>query len=288
MQHVTVSDRAFVFDPNDGTFTDAHLPGGPKLKLDHDELGPYFYDPENPQADIVRPKGAELKQFVNYQPIPDGVTYRVPATTAAQGDATIAASNASAANEGRKQAARDANEQAQRNYQNEYKRWQAAQTASDEYNKTWRALSQNMAEMQALGSDPNFSEDSAEFRQLLQQNRRLSSEVTAAQSSLRERHGNRVKFLDSGYAEVGPEPQQPNVIPAPPPVTRLPAGRPGASSTRAPMHSGAYAGMSFSHSQMPELRKRFPGKSDAEIQQVIKANGGRFVSTSKDPLGLFN
>jgi hypothetical protein len=64
LQHVTVGDRVMVFDPETGTLTDSGVHGGSKLKLDHDDKGPFLYDPENPDVPVKRLTGTEAKQFI--------------------------------------------------------------------------------------------------------------------------------------------------------------------------------------------------------------------------------
>jgi hypothetical protein len=92
LQHVTVDNRGYTFDPNDGTYTDAKLPGGPKLEKGTDELGLFLYDPAHPETPIVRPKGEELKQFVD-APLSTGGTARVSATEVYRGDRANEAAN---------------------------------------------------------------------------------------------------------------------------------------------------------------------------------------------------
>jgi hypothetical protein len=221
LQSVVIEGQAYVFNPVDGTYRAGGVgaSGKPKLKLDRDELGPYFYDPDDPERPIVRPKGAELKQFVD-APLSTGGTARLPAAEVYRGDREVEAANAGAATQHSVRTTDAANKQAEREYENSVNAWKSANSAVDEFNKTYRALQQNIAEGKALeAAGATKGENALVYQTVLKDNQRLVNEANAAAAALR-RHGEHVRPLDSGFYEVGPQPATPRVAAPPPPVYR--------------------------------------------------------------------
>jgi hypothetical protein len=295
-QHVVIDNHAYVFDPADGSFTDSGLRGGPKLKAGHDELGDYLYDPDEPEKPIVRPKGAELRQFVDYQPLPGGTKYHVPATTAAQGDASVAAGNATAQQQFGNQTFGDSKEEVDKKYQNDLTLWQDAQKDVAEHRAKRAALlgvasqvtaleqsratlHRQIEQLEAKGDDGRSDEDDKRLAKLqdrldkedekygllLEQNKAQLGELGAFEQSMAERNGQLVrKGADGFFSLASSRPTHPGYGRRQPPQMR------GGSAP------GAYAGHTFKQSDLPEIQKRLKAKTPEEARRMVEAQGGTF------------
>jgi hypothetical protein len=270
-QHVVIDNHAYVFDPAEGTYTDANLPGGKKYKLDHDELGPYFHT-DDPADPIVRPKGAELRQFIE-APVSTGGTARVPATEIYRGDRATEAANATAQQQYGRESYGDSKEEVDKKYQNDLTLWQDAQKDVAEHRAKRAALlgvasqvtaleqsratlHRQIEQLEAKGDDgeddkrlaklqDRLDKEDEKYGLLLEQNKAQLGELGAFEQSIQERNGQLVrKGADGFYSLASSRPTHPGYGRRQPPPTRGGSAAPKqitAQSTEAEVRAAALA-----------------------------------------------
>lgn len=274
-QHVTVNDTPYVFDPESGLYTESNLPRGTKakaLKSGSDELGPYLYDPTDPKAEVIRPKGAELKQFIDVE----GYGRMTPAQKYAA-DQTREGANVGIANTFSDKQTQELNEQSEREFQDKVAAWKDADTEARDFNKLHDELDDALADYQktaeTVNALANQSELSDKDAARLQEARVHYKEAENKIARLKKQATERAGFINSNYGDyvtygtderfvTRSRPTRPSVVRRPAPQTR--------SAPSAGGQSASPSGPPWTEEQVRARAKARGKNEDAAVEAARK------------------